>query len=183
MGAMPPPDQLRAQTAAIKYLREQMRPADMVAVMSFSERLHVLQDFTDDRDLLMQTVGKLFIGDAQGFDPTTNDDSTADYGSAFDEDDAEFNLFTTDRQLSALQTAVKMLGQLNEKKVLVYFASGLRLSGVDNQAQLQATTNSAIRSNVTLFTVDARGLVAQAPLGDATRGSPGGIGMYSGSSA
>ena len=28
--------------------------------------------------------------------------------------------------------------------------------------------------------IDARGLVAQAPLGDATRGSPGGVGMYSG---
>ena len=31
--------------------------------------------------------------------------------------------------------------------------------------------------------VDARGLVAQAPLGDATQGSPGGLGMYSGASA
>ena len=31
--------------------------------------------------------------------------------------------------------------------------------------------------------IDARGLVAQAPLGDATKGSPGGIGMYSGASA
>jgi hypothetical protein len=67
--------------------------------------------------------------------------------------------------------------------VLIYFASGLRLNGVDNQAQFQATTNAAIRANVSFFTIDARGLVAQAPLGDATRGSPGGIGMYSGSSA
>jgi len=31
--------------------------------------------------------------------------------------------------------------------------------------------------------VDARGLVASAPLGDATQGSPGGIGMYNGNSA
>src|SRR5205807_10387082 len=31
--------------------------------------------------------------------------------------------------------------------------------------------------------IDARGLIAQAPLGDATHGSPGGIGMYSGASA
>ena len=76
-----------------------------------------------------------------------------------------------------------MLGTLNEKKVLIYFASGLRLSGVDNQAQFQATTNAAIRANVSLYSIDARGLVAQAPLGDATRGSPGGLGMYSGGSA
>ena len=76
-----------------------------------------------------------------------------------------------------------MLGQLNEKKALIYFASGLRLNGVDNQAQLRATINAAIRANVALFTIDARGLVAQAPLGDATHGSPGGLAMYTGGSA
>jgi VWFA-related protein len=183
MGAMPVPDQLRAQSAAIKFLRTQMQPADLVAVFAFSDRLHVLQDFTDDRLKVATIIEKLFIGEDQGFDEATNDDSTSDIGSAFGEDDSEFNIFNTDRQLAALQTAVKMLGALNEKKVLVYFASGLQLNGVDNQAQMQATTNAAIRANVSFFTVDARGLVATAPLGDATKGSPGGLGMYSGASA
>jgi hypothetical protein len=36
---------------------------------------------------------------------------------------------------------------------------------------------------VSFWPIDARGLVAQAPLGDATKGSPGGIGMYTGNSA
>jgi hypothetical protein len=76
-----------------------------------------------------------------------------------------------------------MLGSLNEKKALLYFASGMRLNGVDNQSQMRATVNSAIKANVTLFPIDARGLVAMAPMGDATRGSPGGVGMYSGASA
>src|SRR6266536_2117672 len=83
-------------------------------------------------------------------------------------------------QMKALQTAATMLRSLSEQKSLVYFASGLRLNGVDNQAQLRATTNAAIRANVAIFPVDARGLVAEAPLGDATRASPGGIGMFSG---
>ena len=183
MGAMPPQDQVRAQTAAIKFIRTQMTPADLLAIMSFSDGVHVRQDFTDDRDALIQTIDKLFIGEGQGFDSTDNDDSSSDYGTAFGEDDSEFNLFNTDRQLAALQTAVRMLGFLNEKKVLIYFASGLSLNGVDNQAQFQATTNAAIRANVSFYTIDARGLVAQAPLGDATRGSPGGLGMYSGASA
>jgi hypothetical protein len=65
----------------------------------------------------------------------------------------------------------------------VYFASGLNLNGTDNQAQFQATVNAAARSNVAFFTVDARGLVASAPLGNATQGSPGGAGMYNGRSA
>jgi VWFA-related protein len=183
MSAMPVPDQLRAQAAAIKFIHTQMSPADLMALISFSDSVKILQDFTDNRDELEKKIIKLFIGEGQGFDVTDADDSAADVGSAFGEDDSEFNLFNTDRQLAALQTAVKMLGQLNEKKVMVYFASGLRLNGVDNQAQFQATINAAVRSNVTFFTVDARGLVAQAPLGDATHGSPGTIAMYSGSSA
>ena len=73
-----------------------------------------------------------------------------------------------------------MLRSLPEQKSLIYFASGLRLNGVDNQAQLRATTNAAIRANVAIYPVDARGLVAEAPLGDATRASPGGIGMFTG---
>ncbi|MDZ4799705.1 MAG: hypothetical protein SGI92_16220 [Bryobacteraceae bacterium] len=57
------------------------------------------------------------------------------------------------------------------------------LNGLDNQAQMRATVNAAIRGNVGLFTVDARGLMAQPPAGDASHGSPGGRGMYSGASA
>jgi VWFA-related protein len=183
MSAMPVPDQLRAQAAAVKFIRTQMQPQDLMAIMSFSDGVHVLRDFTDNRNDLENTVNKLFVGEAQGFDFTTSDDSSADTGTAFGEDDSEFNLFNTDRQLAALQTAAQMLGTLNEKKVLIYFASGLRLSGVDNQAQFKATTNAAIRANVSFYSIDARGLVAQAPMGDATMGSPGGIGMYSGRSA
>ena len=44
-----------------------------------------------------------------------------------------------------------MLRALPEQKSLVYFASGLRLNGVDNQAQLRATTNAAIRANVSIY--------------------------------
>src|ERR1019366_4783799 len=100
----------------------------------------------------------------------------------FGQDDSEFNVFNTDRQLSALQTAATMLGRLSEKKTLIYFASGLQLNGLNNQAQLRATVNTAIRAGVSFWPIDARGLVAQAPLGDATQGSPGGVGMYSGAS-
>ena len=76
-----------------------------------------------------------------------------------------------------------MLRSVPDQKSLVYFSSGLRLNGLDNQAQLRATINAAVRSNVSFFPVDARGLVAMAPLGDANRASPGGIGMFSGGTA
>jgi len=116
-------------------------------------------------------------------DYSTDDASSPDTGAAFGQDDSDFNIFNTDRQLSALQTAANMLGQLSEKKSLIYFASGLRLNGLNNQAQLHATINAAIRAGVSFWPIDARGLVAQAPLGDATMGSPGNAGMYSGAAA
>ena len=132
---------------------------------------------------LLSILGTMAVGEGQGFDESTSDASTPDTGAAFGQDDSEFNIFNTDRQLSALQTAATMLGQLNEKKMLIYFASGLRLNGLNNQAQLHATVNAAIRAGVSFWPIDARGLVASAPLGDATQGSPGGIGMYSGTAA
>jgi VWFA-related protein len=182
MTAMPIPDQLRAQKEAQKFLKEKMTASDLVAIMTFSSDVNVVQDFTDDRDLLSKDIKNLTVGAGQGFDEATSDDSTSDTGAAFVQDDSEFNIFNTDRQLTALETAVKLLGSLNEKKALVYFASGITKNGFDNDAQLRATINAAIRANVAFYTVDARGLVASAPLGDATKTSPGGTGMYSGSS-
>ncbi|MGB7285186.1 MAG: VWA domain-containing protein [Candidatus Acidiferrum sp.] len=184
MTAMPTADQLRALAAAQKFIRTQMTAADLVAILRYSGgAVDVLQDFTDDRNRLLSIIQTLIVGEGQGSDETADDASASDTGAAFGQDDSEFNIFNTDRQLAALQTAAKMLGQLSEKKSLVYFASGLRLNGLDNQAQLHATIDSAIRAGVSFWPIDARGLVAQAPLGDATKGSQGNIGMYSGSSA
>ena len=184
MTAMPPVEQLRALAAARQFIRTHMTSADLVSILRYSGgAVEVLQDFTNDSNRLLSIVETLIVGEGQGFGESSDDASTPDTGAAFGQDDTEFNIFNTDRQLAALQTAAKMLGQLSEKKSLIYFASGLRLNGIDNQAQFHATVDAAIRAGVSFWPIDARGLVAQAPLGDATQGSPGNIGMYSGASA
>ncbi len=76
-----------------------------------------------------------------------------------------------------------MLGQLNEKKVLVYFASGLQLNGIDNQAQFHATTNAAIRADVSFCPDGCPRPGRPGADGRRDQGSPGGVGMYSGASA
>jgi VWFA-related protein len=184
MSAMPPGDQLRALDAAKKFVRTQLTSVDVVSILRYEGgSVDVLQDFTADRDRLLSILETLVVGEGQNDTDTTSDASAADTGAAFGQDDSEFNIFNTDRQLSALQTAAKMLGVLNEKKSLVYFASGLRLNGLDNQAQLHATVDAAVRAGVSFWPIDARGLVAEAPLGDATQGSPGNAGMYTGAAA
>ena len=184
MTTMPPGDQLRALDAAKRFIKTQMSPADLVALLRFSGgAVDVLQDFTSDRTRLLSIIETMIVGEGQGYGISNDDASASDTGAAFGQDDSEFNVFNTDRQLSALETAAKLLGQLSEKKALIYFASGLRLNGLDNQAQLHATIDTAIRAGVSFWPIDARGLVAQAPLGDATQGSQGNLGMYSGAAA
>jgi len=175
-------EQLRSQNAALKFLNTQVTKSDLIAVMAYSTKLDVLQDFTNDREALIKLIKGMTVGETGMDNGLTGDDSEGDTGAAFQQDDSEFNMFNTDRKLAALESAVKMLSSLSEKKALVYFASGMALSGTDNQAQLRATVNAAIRGNVAFYPVDARGLVASAPMGDATKASPGGQGMFSGNS-
>jgi VWFA-related protein len=184
MSAMPPADQYRALSAAEKFIRTQMTEVDLVSILRYDGgAVDVLQDFSADKAKLLSILETMIVGEGQEGIETVDDASSADVGAAFGQDDSEFNVFNTDRQLSALQTTAKMLGQLSEKKALIYFASGLRLNGIDNQAQLHATVDAAVRAGVSFWPIDARGLVASAPLGDATQGSPGGIAMYSGTAA
>ena len=184
MTALPPADQMRSLAAAEKFIRTEMTTADMVSILRFQGgSVDILQDFTGDRNRLLSILETMVVGEGQGSADSVDDSSTADTGAAFGQDDSQFNVFNTDRQLSALETAARMLGQVNEKKSLLYFASGLRLNGIDNQAQLHATVDAAIKAGVSIWTIDARGLVAEAPLGDSTQGSPGGQAMYTGASA
>ncbi|AFL90531.1 hypothetical protein Terro_4334 [Terriglobus roseus DSM 18391] len=184
MTAMRPEDQERALVAAQKFIRTQMTAADLVSILRYSGgSVDVLQDFSDDRNKLLSILETMVVGEGQGNVESSDDASSADTGAAFGQDSGEFNIFNTDRQLSALQTAARMLGAMNEKKTLLYFASGLRLNGNDNQAQLHATVDAAVRAGVSFWPIDARGLVAMAPMGDATQGSPGNAGMYNGTAA
>lgn len=183
--SMPQEDQMRAQDAALKFIDTQITPADMVSVMTFSNSLQVAEDFTNDRDRLREIIKGFRIGEGSelSVDGATGDDTEGeDNGDAFTADESEFNVFNTDQKLSALETAARMLSTLPEKKALVYFSSGVSQTGMENQSQLRATINAAIRANVSFYPIDSRGLVASAPAGDSRKGSAKGSGIFSGSS-
>jgi len=176
MSALDPIDRFRALTAAQAFIEKEMKGPDLVALFTYSDgSVRVRRDFTDNKDALIESIQRLLYPK----DTDVAEDTATDFG----QNNGEFNLFNTDRQLAALQTAVNMLGALREKKSLIYFASGLSLNGVDNQEQLRATLNAARRANVSFYPVDARGLVATAPMGNASQKSPGGLGMYTGATA
>src|SRR5260370_16882992 len=102
----------------------------------------------------------------------TGDDDNEDTGAAFVAEETEFNIFNTDQNLAAIEKASRMLGALPEKKALIYFAGGISKTGIDNQAQLEATINAAHKANVTVNPIDTRGLMADPPGGGASHGAP-----------
>lgn len=179
--SMQPQEQIRAKDAALKFLAQQMTASDLVSIMTYSNRLRVLQDFTDDRELLISQIQAFRIGEAaeNAADGATGADDTDDSGS-FTPDETEFNIFNTDLKLTGLEMAAKKLAMYPEKKALVYFSSGISKTGVDNESQLRATVNAAVRANVSFYPIDTRGLVATPPGGDASTASASGTGIFTG---
>jgi VWFA-related protein len=178
--ALPFFDEYRVYDGVRKYLDKDMRATDVVSVFVYqNSRVRMRQDFTDDREALRKVLDDL---ERESIDAEQNSGGGFIYdpgGGAFGEDAGAFNMFSMDRRLAALQTTMSNLGPLPEKKTLVYFGSGLQ-ANTENLAQLRATVNAAVRANVTINPVDPGGLTASAPLGDATRPSPGGTAMFSG---
>ena len=115
----------RAVVAARDYVAKQLSPVDLVAVASFSTALRVDQDFTADREALLNALNRFNTAGGQGFEEGSTGDSegTPDNGAAFTVDDTEFNIFNTDRRLQALQTLSEALSGIDQKKSIVYSAA------------------------------------------------------------
>ncbi len=179
--SMQPAEQIRAKQAAIKFLTNQMTASDTVELQVYGASLQTLQGFTSDRDLLINSIKKLRIGDSSENATFADEGADAqDQSGSFVADETEFNIFNADEKLAALEDAARNLAQYPEKKALVYISSGIQKNGVDNQSQLRATVNTAIRANVAFYPIDARGLSALVPGGDATTTGPAGNNLYNG---
>jgi VWFA-related protein len=172
---------MRSVETAHDFIAKQSGPQDLVAIATYSSILQLVQDFTNDRDLLLKTLDSISSPDSADAavedlsDPDTSDD-------VFVPDTLQFNIFNTDRRLSALETLAKMYRDFPERKSLLYFSSGVTTTGVENNAQIRSTVDNANRSNMSIYAVDNRGLVALPPGGGASARSPGGRGMFSGAS-
>ncbi len=135
----PAEDQARALETAQKFVNGQMSSADMVCLIRYAGAgPEILQDFTGDRNRLLSVLATM---------------SRAGVPSGTDSGLVDFN---ADQKLAALQSVLKKLGALREKKSLVYFTGGLSLSATDNQARLRLTVNDAIRAGVSIWPVDTR---------------------------
>ena len=179
--SMQPDDIDRAQDAARNYINKQMKPADLVALVSLDDTLSLDQDFTANKDLLLRALNSYNGTQGQGFGlGATSTSNQVEDASSFTPDEQEYNDLNTDRELFAIEDISRSLAYLNEKKSLLYFSGGIQRDGIENQASLHAAINASVRANVAIYSVDARGLQAISPLGDATTGNYRGANSFNG---
>jgi VWFA-related protein len=187
MTSMETDDILRAHSAAQKFLKQQMTAADLVSVVVFSSRLAVLANFTNDRAVLDKAVGQILPGAAsQISNPLYAAAQNGEYdvqqytGDAYTPDETEFNVFNTDQKLEAVEGLVNVLSTIPGRKAVVEFTGGITQTGEENRAELRSATDAANRADVSIYSIDARGMFATPPGGDVTANAATGTSMFSG---
>ena len=182
-------DLIRAHDAAVKFVKQQMTKADLVSVVSFSSNLRVLSDFTNDHDKLNKAIAQLLPGVASQLSnplyaaaQNGEYDVQQDTGAAYTADETEFNVFNTDQKLEALEGLSDVLGVIPGRKSVIEFTGGITQTGEENRTQLRAATDAANRANVSIYSIDSRGLMAAVPGGDVTSDAATGTSMFTGAS-
>ncbi len=166
-----------------------MTKADVAAVVVFSTRLVVLANFTNDKTILNKAVEQLTpTGEAALSNPAYAAAANGEYdvqeytGAAYTADETEFNVFNTDQKLAAVEGLVNVLGGITGRKALVEYTGGITQTGEENRAQLRAATDAANRADVSIYSVDSRGLMGAPPGGDASTSAATGTSMFTGAS-
>jgi VWFA-related protein len=185
ISSMQPEEVQRAVDSSMKYANESMAAADLVSVVTIGSTLTVLTDFTDRREEVLAALQTLAYSDGTAVPPVAvstvaTDEAAAEATESETATDEGFEAFNNDVRLRALKTLADTLAPIEQKKAILYFSAGMARSGEDNQVELRAALNAAVRGNVGIYPVDARGLQAVVPGGDASRPSGRGVGLFSG---
>ena len=187
--SMEPDDVQKAVDGALKWVDEQMTPADLVAVTAINTTLQVLTDFTSSKERVRAVLSGLSSSNGTAFAAvdasTASTDADAQSATSdsttVDQSAQELDTFNNDVRLRALRTLAEALQPIQQKKAIIYFSSGMQRSGTDNQVELRAAVNAALRANVSIYPVDAHGLQAIVPGGSARNASKGGLSAFTGS--
>ena len=143
-----------------------------MAVVDFDGSLRIVQNFTASSVLLRAAVsgvkGSAVDPNAPPADAAVTVASTAmptvGMSSLFNAQ-ADFGART---MLLAVRSLAKNLRSIPGRKMVILFSGGFPLSN-ENQSELTATIDACNKSNVAIYAVDARGLLATAPGGSSRK--------------
>jgi VWFA-related protein len=146
------PDTARARTRALNWITFSMTDDDLVAVMSISSSLKLIQNFTANVTLLRTAIAK--VTPTEEFNP----DATGAQAEA-----DEMSLFNNDVRMRGIRQLCSGLASIDQKKALMFFTAIVERPGYDNLAEVHATTETCKEANTTINSVDVHdaGLAAR----------------------
>ncbi len=161
-----------------KFIQEQLQPGDMVSIVRTGVGTGAFQQFTSDKRQLLAVVNRMrwlprySLGGVDVFEAARNDtkfSGITGFGTFESEETRQarlaFETYRTDvlatGSLGTINYVVRGLRDMPGRKSVVLFSDGFGLPGGGSRVAdaLRRVTDQANRAAVTLYTVDARGLV------------------------
>ncbi len=164
---MAAPDQIQARSAATKFIEANAGPDRLMAIVDFGGSLRIVQNFTANADVLRAAVSGVKSSSvdpnapAQDVPVTVASAGLSSPGSSLGNAEADFGARS---MLLAVRSMAKNLRGIPGRKMMILFSGGFPLTP-ENQSELTATIDACNKSNVAVYALDARGLVATAPGG------------------
>src|SRR5207249_3279157 len=170
---MAAPDQIQARSAAKKFIEANAGPDRLMAVVDFGGSLRIVQNFTANAQVLQAAVSGVKTSSVDPNAPpdvpvTVASSGLSSFGPSLGNAAADFGARS---MLLAVRSLAKNLRSIPGRKMVVLFSGGFALTQ-ENQSELTATIDACNKSNVAVYALDARGLVATAPGGSAGRRVP-----------
>lgn len=156
-------DQMQARQAAVKFIDANAGPDRLIAIAEFGGTVAISQNFTADADRLKQVVAGI-KGSAVSPNPEPTMASLASPPGMPSLTSAEQD-FGVQTALLALRDLAKNMSGIPGRKTLVMLTAGFPLNDPEYQSQVTAVIDSCNKSNVAVYPIDVRGLVAAPPAG------------------
>jgi len=145
-------DQMRARQEAVKFIDANAGPDRLIAIANFGGSLQITQNFTTDAERLKQVVS----GAKMSATSTTQVASMGGPRLGRMGGGADFGVRT---MLLGLISMAKGLTDVPGRKTLILFTSGFPLS-TEMRSEVTAAIDACNKSNVAVYPIDVRGLVA-----------------------
>jgi VWFA-related protein len=160
--SMAAPDQIQSRAAAAKFMEANAGPDRLMAVVDFGGTLRIAQNFTANPDALRAAISgvKTSYVASNATADAAGGIATPGFGS-ISNTETDFGART---MLLAVRSLAKNLRSVPGRKMLVLFSAGFALTP-QNQSELTATIDACNKSNVAIYSLDVRGLVAPVPAG------------------
>ena len=160
--SMAPPDQIQARAAAGKFIAEAAGPDRLMAVVDFGGSLMVRQNFTTNADLLTAAVSGVKHAEIETNGQSaalSNPVMVASSGlSSISNAEADYGART---MLLSIRSLAKNLRAVPGRKMLILFSAGFPLT-TERMSELTATIDACNKANVSIYSLDVRGLMAPA---------------------